>query len=64
MYTHNPPLEFHERDVLGVYQRGGSGCVQVKQWDQQTTNMIRILTHAPLGLSTFADGTLYAAAWI
>ena len=63
VYTHNPPLEFHERDVLGVYQRGGSGCVQVKQRDQQTTNiMIRILIHAPLGFSTFADGTLYAAA--
>ena len=33
-YTPNSPLEFHEGDILGVYQRGGG---RVKVYYQETT---------------------------
>ena len=37
-YTPNPPLEFHEGDILGVYQRGGGGGGgRVRVYYQETT---------------------------
>lgn len=67
VYTHtpNPPLEFQEGDVLGVYQQGGNGRVRV--YYQETTGPANYRskqnTDPPLGLSTLADGNLSAAGY-
>ena len=36
-YTPNPPLEFQEGDILGVYQRSGGGGGRVRVYYQETT---------------------------
>ena len=61
-YTPNPPLEFQEGDILGVYQRGGGGG-RVRVYYQKTTGPANYqvstdIVDPPLGIEVLTGPSL------
>ena len=61
-YTPNPPLEFQEGDILGVYQQSGED--QMRVYYQETTGPKNYRRHNNLTVDPAAPDTLTGATLV